>query len=84
MKNWSGKDYGIQSDCPWEQDQADAEKVCRTLGIPFRSINFEKEYKERVVEYFFSEYKPGSQSDVLCNSEITWRMRKGIGGRREE
>ncbi len=56
MKNWSPETIQSLSDCPWEQDQADAAAVCEVLGIPFRSINFEREYKERVVDYFLQEY----------------------------
>ena len=72
MKNWSGDDYGIQPDCPWEVDQADAESVCKLLGIPFKSWNFEKEYRAKVVDYFYSEYEKGRtpNPDVMCNKEV--------------
>lgn len=75
MKNWSGDDYSIQDECPWETDQRDAEEVCKILGIPFRSVNFEKEYREKVVEYFFEEYKNGRtpNPDVMCNKEIKFK-----------
>lgn len=76
MKNWSGDDYGIQEDCPWEQDQKDAEAVCKVLGIPFRTYNFEKEYRELVVEYFFDEYRKGRtpNPDVMCNKEVKFDL----------
>lgn len=76
MKNWSGDDYGIQADCPWEQDQKDAEAICLHLGIEFRSFNFEKEYREKVVEYFFSEYEKGRtpNPDVMCNKEVKFKL----------
>jgi tRNA-specific 2-thiouridylase len=76
MKNWSGDDYGIQADCPWEKDQSDAEAVCKTLGIEFRSFNFEKEYRARVVQYFFSEYEKGRtpNPDVMCNKEVKFKL----------
>lgn len=76
MKNWSGDDFGIQADCPWEVDQEDAEKVCKHLGIPFRSFNFEKEYRDKVVEYFFDEYRKGRtpNPDVMCNKEIKFKL----------
>lgn len=76
MKNWSGDNYGIQSDCPWEKDQEDVEKVCDQLNIPFRSFNFEREYREKVVEYFFDEYKKGRtpNPDVMCNKEIKFHL----------
>ncbi len=76
MKNWSGDDYGIQSECPWEEDQKIAMEVCESLGIEFRSYNFEKEYREKVIEYFFDEYKKGRtpNPDVMCNKEIKFKL----------
>lgn len=76
MKNWSGDDYGIQAECPWEKEMADAEKVCEKLGIEFRSFNFEKDYRDKVVEYFFSEYEKGRtpNPDVMCNKEIKFHL----------
>lgn len=76
MKNWSGDQYSLQEDCPWEVDQKDAENVCKQLGIPFRSVNFEKEYRAKVVEYFFSEYKAGRtpNPDIVCNKEIKFNV----------
>lgn len=75
MKNWSGDDFGVKSDCPWEQDQNDAEAVCKALNIPFRSVNFEKEYRQSVIEYFFDEYSKGRtpNPDVMCNKEIKFK-----------
>lgn len=72
MKNWSGDNFGLQADCPWEKDQKDVEAVCQVLGIPFMSFNFEKEYRDRVVSYFFNEFKAGRtpNPDVMCNKEI--------------
>ena len=76
MKNWSGEDYGVRTDCPWEKDQEDAEQVCNVLGIPFRSVNFEKEYRESVIKYFFSEYSKGRtpNPDVICNKSIKFKV----------
>src|SRR3989338_6780593 len=72
MKNWSLNTLQSLTDCPWEQDQKDAEAVCQKLKIPFRSVNFEKEYRQKVVDYFLSEYKLGRtpNPDVICNREI--------------
>jgi len=76
MKNWSDNDFAINSDCPWEQDQKDAESVCNVLKIPFRSLNFEKQYREKVVKYFFDEYKKGRtpNPDIVCNKEIKFNL----------
>lgn len=76
MKNWAGEDFGVKSDCPWEQDQKDAEAVCKILNIPFRSVNFEKEYRQSVIKYFFEEYSKGRtpNPDVICNKEIKFKV----------
>jgi len=75
MKNWSPQTIQGISDCAWEQDQADAQAVCDHLGIPFRSINFEREYKERVLDYFLQEYQAGRtpNPDIMCNKEIKFK-----------
>jgi tRNA-specific 2-thiouridylase len=76
MKNWSGDDFGIQTDCPWEKDIEDVAKTCEVIGIPFKSYNFEKEYREKVVEYFFKEYRLGRtpNPDIMCNSKIKFKV----------
>ncbi len=78
MKNFSPESWEgvISADCPWEQDFADVRAVCEKLGIECRSFNFEKEYKERVIEYFFREYQAGRtpNPDVMCNKEIKFKL----------
>ena len=75
MKNWSD-DYGIEGDCPWEKDLADAKSVADFLKMEFLSYNFELEYRERVIEYFFQEYRKGRtpNPDILCNREIKFNL----------
>ncbi len=72
MKNWSGEDFGIQDECPWKKDQKDAQTICKHLDIPFKTYNFEKEYREDVVNYFFKEYQAGRtpNPDIMCNQKI--------------
>ena len=70
MKNWEEKDdNGV---CTSEKDFADVKAVANKIGIPYYSINFVKEYYERVFEHFLDEYKKGRtpNPDVLCNREI--------------
>ena len=70
MKNWEEKDdNGI---CTSEKDFADVKSVANKIGIPYYSVNFVKEYYERVFEHFLEEYKKGRtpNPDVLCNREI--------------
>lgn len=71
MNNWeeeSERDSACTSATDWE----DARAVCAYLDIPVYSVNFAKEYYERVFSYFLSEYKKGRtpNPDVLCNREI--------------
>lgn len=55
--------------CGWKDDRLDAMRVCATLGIPFRELNLEKEYKREVVDYMIREYRAGRtpNPDVACN-----------------
>ncbi|EKD69984.1 MAG: hypothetical protein ACD_46C00684G0003 [uncultured bacterium] len=71
MKNWEGDD----TDCPAEQDLADAEQVADKLGIELHMVNFANEYWERVFAYFLQEYRAGRtpNPDILCNKEIKFR-----------
>ncbi|HSH35369.1 tRNA 2-thiouridine(34) synthase MnmA [Schnuerera sp.] len=70
MKNWDEKDeFGV---CTATEDAEDARRVANQLDIPFYTINFEKEYWDRVFTYFLDEYKKGRtpNPDVMCNQEI--------------
>lgn len=72
MKNWHDDSVTISQECPWLEDSNDALIIADKLGIPFQTIDLSKEYKERIVDYMFSEYERGRtpNPDVLCNREI--------------
>ena len=72
MKNWHDDTVTLSTECPWLDDSNDAMIVAQQLGIPFQAIDLSKEYKERIVDYMFAEYKRGRtpNPDVLCNREI--------------
>ena len=72
MKNWHDDSVTISQECPWLEDSNDALIVAEKLGIPFQTVDLSKEYKERIVDYMFSEYEKGRtpNPDVLCNREI--------------
>jgi tRNA-specific 2-thiouridylase len=84
-KNWSPLTSQSLTDCPWEEDQADAEAVCRHLDIPFRSCNFEKEYWERIIEPMLAGYKNHEtpNPDVWCNRfikfDVLWKAAEQFG-----
>ncbi|MGH8194823.1 MAG: tRNA 2-thiouridine(34) synthase MnmA [Woeseiaceae bacterium] len=82
MTNWDDDD----SYCTAAADLQDARRICEHLAIPLHHVNFAREYRERVFEYFLREYRAGRtpNPDVLCNREIkfgTFRTyAKRLGG----
>ncbi|MDG1914021.1 MAG: tRNA 2-thiouridine(34) synthase MnmA [Crocinitomix sp.] len=72
MKNWHDESVTISDDCPWVDDSQDALLVAEKLGISFQTLDLSMEYKERIVDYIFSEYEAGRtpNPDILCNREI--------------
>ena len=72
MQNWHDASTTLHGDCEWEEDRFVAEMVARKVGIPFYFVDLSKEYRQRVVDYMFSEYEKGRtpNPDVLCNREI--------------
>ena len=59
MKNWS--------DCNWRADERDAKRVAAKLGIPFTTLDFEAEYRSKVVDDLFAQAAAGRtpNPDVL-------------------
>ncbi len=74
MKNWSKELPGMK--CPWAEDLADAKRVATKLGIEFKVFDFEKEYKQKVVDYILDEFKAGRtpNPDIMCNQEIKFKL----------
>ena len=74
MKNWSKDLPGMK--CPWAEDLADAKRVATKLDIDFEVWDFESEYKQKVVDYMFEEFKKGNtpNPDIMCNQEIKFKL----------
>lgn len=73
MKNWDDTDeFGY---CTATEDYKDVQAVAQQIGIPYYSVNFEKEYWDKVFQYFLDEYKKGRtpNPDVMCNKEIKFK-----------
>ena len=68
MVNWEESD----GSCTAETDFEDVKRVCSKLGVPYFSVNYAKQYYDRVFTYFLEEHKKGRtpNPDVLCNREI--------------
>lgn len=72
MQNWHDTTGTLHGDCEWEEDKVVAEMVAKKLDIPFHFVDLSDVYRQRVVDYMFSEYEKGRtpNPDVLCNREI--------------
>jgi len=68
MKNWSN--------CDWRREQRDATRVASRLGIPFVTFDFEKEYRQAVVDDMYREFEAlrTPNPDVLCNKYIKFDL----------
>ncbi len=86
MKNWSSQEGLLKNECPWLEDRREALRVAAFLGVPLHTLDFEKQYRSKVMKYFFSEYQKGRtpNPDVMCNKEIKfkllydWAMKNGF------
>ena len=57
MKNWDDTDeFGH---CTATEDYEDVARVCEQIGIPYYGVNFEREYMDKVFQYFLEEYRLG-------------------------
>ena len=75
MRLWSDNsdDPGVKSKrCCSVSDVQDAKRVCNTIGIPHYVMNFEKEFKNHVIDYFCQEYDRGRTPHpcLACNDKI--------------
>jgi tRNA-specific 2-thiouridylase len=68
MTNWEDED----GYCTAAEDLQDARNICEQLDVPLHHVNFAKQYRDRVFQYFLDEYAAGRtpNPDVLCNREI--------------
>jgi len=74
-------------DCSWREERHEAMRAAAHLGIPFVTLDLEKEYKEGVIDYMISEYRAGRtpNPDVMCNREVKfgafWRWAEKQGAK---
>jgi tRNA-specific 2-thiouridylase len=73
MKNWEKDDTDLY--CHSAQDVFDAKRVADLIGIPLTSVNFAKEYWDKVFTHFLATYQAGRtpNPDILCNTEIKFK-----------
>lgn len=66
------KQSEFENKCCSDAALFDARRVCQMLSIPFYTINFYDDFKEKVVDYFISEYGEGKTPNpcIVCNKRI--------------
>ena len=52
----------------------DARRVAAALEIPYYGMNFKKEFREHVMDYFAREYREGRTPNpcIACNRYVKW------------
>lgn len=91
MRNWSVDRLSklvateLAHNCSSAQDEAYAKATAEFLGIPFRVVNFEQEYWDKVIEPFFAGIGRGEtpNPDIWCNQFVKfgvfldWALQNG-------
>ena len=62
--------------CTAPEDRKMAVRIAKHLEIPLLVWDLRREYKDKVIKYFFAEYKAGRtpNPDVVCNREIKFGL----------
>lgn len=75
MHIWQDDEHSIQEKgcCGWSA-VSDARRVADIIGIPYYVMNFKEPFKEKVIDYFISEYEVGRTPNpcIACNRYVKW------------
>ena len=77
MQIWQEEEEAVQQEnggCCGLSAVEDARRVAQMLGIPYYVMNFRKEFKREVMDYFTSEYLCGRTPNpcIACNRYVKW------------
>lgn len=77
MQIWQDQDNAVQEEeggCCGLSAVDDARRVAEHLGIPYYVMNFKREFKENVMDYFAGEYLCGRTPNpcIACNRYVKW------------
>ena len=77
MQIWQDEDRAIQEEnggCCGLSAVDDARRVAGQLEIPYYVMNFKKEFKKEVIDYFIEEYRQGRTPNpcIACNRYVKW------------
>lgn len=77
MQIWQDEDRVIEEEnggCCGLSAVDDARRVANDLDIPYYVMNFKREFKENVIDYFINEYQCGRTPNpcIACNRYVKW------------
>lgn len=77
MQIWQDEDpidAGREGGCCGLSAVDDARRVANALEVPYYVMNFKKEFKENVMNYFIQEYLQGRTPNpcIACNRYVKW------------
>ena len=77
MQIWQDEDEFVQEEsggCCGLSAVDDARRVAAALDIPYYVMNFKKEFKENVIDYFIDDYLHGRTPNpcIACNRYVKW------------
>lgn len=85
MQIWQDEEAAIQEEnggCCGLSAVEDARRVASALEIPYYVMNFKREFKERVMDYFVEEYLKGRTPNpcIACNRYVKWEslLKRGM------
>jgi tRNA-uridine 2-sulfurtransferase len=78
LKNWTEDDE--TGNCTARVDREDAIRVAAKLGIAFLTVDYEKEYRERVFSFLLKGLEEGltPNPDILCNPLVKFEALSAI------
>ena len=82
MQIWQDEDHFTESEnggCCGLSAVDDARRVAERLEIPYYVMNFKREFKENVMDYFMAEYLRGRTPNpcIACNRYVKWESLLG-------
>jgi len=77
MQIWQDEDNAVQEEnggCCGLSAVEDARRVAQQLEIPYYVMNFKREFRENVMDYFAREYLQGRTPNpcIACNRYVKW------------
>lgn len=74
MNIWQEDSAASDGSCGGITAVEDAERIAQQLGIPYYVMDFRKEFRCRVIDYFTEEYLAGRTPNpcVVCNRYVKW------------